>query len=72
MFQPLGYFTENNQEFFTSIIDPFKLKAHVASSEFINSIPKYPEKKKELEKLANSLKDTDNPILILVKLKELY
>ena len=32
--------------------------------------PKYPEKKKQLEKLANSLNENDNPVLMLVKLKE--
>jgi hypothetical protein len=50
-------------------VDAFQLKAHVASEAFKNSTPKYPEKKKELEKLANRLKETDNPVLILVKLK---
>jgi hypothetical protein len=53
-----------------SWVDAIKLKKHVASDAFINSHPKYPEKKKELEKLANSLKETDNPVLMLVKLKE--
>jgi hypothetical protein len=51
-------------------VDVLKLKAHVASEEFKNSKPKYPEKKKELEKLANSLKETDNPGLMLVRLKK--
>ena len=50
-------------------MDPLKLKAHVDSEVFKNSTPKYPEKKKELERLANSLKETDNPVLVLVKLK---
>ena len=51
-------------------IDAFKLKEHVASKAFKNSKPKYPEKKKELEKLANSLDENDNPVLMLVRLKE--
>jgi hypothetical protein len=51
-------------------VDALKLKAHVASEEFKNSKPKYPEKKKELEKLANRLKETDNPVLVLVRLKK--
>jgi hypothetical protein len=46
-----------------------QLKAHVASESFKNSTPKYPEKKRELEKLAVSLKETDNPVLVLVKMK---
>ena len=51
-------------------VDAFELKAHVASETFKNSTPKYPEKKKELEQLANSLDENDNPVLMLVKLKE--
>ena len=42
---------------------------YVASETFKNSTPKYPEKKEELEKLAASLDENDNPVLILVKLK---
>lgn len=51
-------------------VEAQKLIAHVASDAFKNSRPKYPEKKIELEKLAASLKETDNPVLILVRLKE--
>ncbi|MZP67102.1 MAG: hypothetical protein GT597_13230, partial [Bacteroidales bacterium] len=46
-----------------------KLKEYVASENFKNSKPLYPEKKKELEKLADSLKETDNPVLVMVRLK---
>ena len=51
-------------------INAFELKAHVSSKIFIHSTPKYPEKKKALEKLANSLNENDNPVLMLVRLKE--
>jgi hypothetical protein len=51
-------------------VNAFELKVHVASDAFKNSTTKYPEKKKEMEKLANSLDENDNPILMLVKLKE--
>jgi len=50
--------------------EAINIKKHVTSDKFRNSRPKYPEKKKELEKLANSLKETDNPVLMLVRLKE--
>jgi hypothetical protein len=50
-------------------IDAIKLKQYVASVEFKSSKPKYPEKKKELEKLANSLKETDNPVLMMIRVK---
>jgi hypothetical protein len=51
-------------------VDTLKLKAHVASEEFKKSTPKYTEKKRELEMLANRLKETDNPVLVLVRLKK--
>ena len=51
-------------------IDANQLKAHIASKAFKISTPKYPAKKKELERLANSLDENDNPVLMLVKLKE--
>jgi hypothetical protein len=46
------------------------MKKMVVQVAFINSNPGHPEKKKELEKLANSLKETDNPILVQVKFKK--
>jgi hypothetical protein len=52
-----------------SWIDAIQLKDYVSSETFKNSTPKYPEKKRELEKLAASLKETDNPVLVLVKMK---
>jgi hypothetical protein len=51
-------------------VDALKLKDYVASEVFKNSTPKYPEKKKELEKVATRLKETDNPVLVLVKMKK--
>jgi len=64
------YYTENGKEYLVGFINAFEFKSHVSSNEFKNSTPIYPEKKKELEKLANSLSDNDNPVLMLVKLKE--
>ncbi len=57
-------------EYMVSWINAFELKTYVASEEFKNSTPKYPEKKKGLEQMASSLDENDNPILMLVKLKE--
>jgi len=51
-------------------VDAKELKDHIISKEFIDSNPKYPEKKQELEKLSNNLKETDNPVLVLVRLKK--
>lgn len=51
-------------------VDASRLKAHITSDAFKRSNPKNHHKKKELIKLANSLKETDNPVLILVRLKK--
>jgi len=69
-FLPKNYFVENGREFLIGLIYPYQIKTHIKSTEFINSTPKYPEKKTELEKLAASLKETDNPVLVLVRLKK--
>lgn len=50
-------------------IEPIKLKAFIATEDFKKSKPFYPEKKVELEKLAASLKETDNPVLVIVRMK---
>jgi len=52
------------------VLYPSQIRGRLASEEFKNTIPKYPEEKKELIKLAESLKDTDNPVLVLVRLKQ--
>ena len=67
---PFNYFTKGNYEYLVGWVFAHQLKAHVASDAFKNSTPKYPEKKRELERLANSLSENDNPVLMIVKLKE--
>jgi|WetSurMetagenome_2_1015567.scaffolds.fasta_scaffold01011_7 hypothetical protein len=66
-FQPESYYSDRN-EYLIGWIDPLKLKGHLNKTS--NLEIKYPEKKKELEKLAASLKETDNPVLVLVRLKK--
>jgi hypothetical protein len=64
------YAKESSEEYLIGWVHAHRLKAHVESEAFRNSTPKYPEKKKELEKLAASLDENDNPVLMLVKLKK--
>ena len=66
----INYYIENDKEYLFQLINPFDLKLYLSTNEYKNIIPKYPEKKKELEKLANSLKETDNPVLMIVRLKK--
>jgi len=70
IFKSFNYYFEDGEEYFTTLINPPDLKFYVSSNDFTNSTPKYPEKKKALEKLANSINETDNPILVLIKLKK--
>jgi hypothetical protein len=51
-------------------IEAKQLKDHVASDDFQKSIPKYPEKKKQLEELANRLTNLDNPVLMFVNFRK--
>ena len=69
-FIPRSYFMENGHEFMIGLINPCQIQALVKSNGFKNTVRKYPEKKNELEKLANSLKETDNPVLMIVRLKK--
>lgn len=61
--------TVDGTEYLISWVNAYELKAQVNSETFKNSTLTNPEKKKELEELANSLDENDNPVLMLVKLK---
>lgn len=69
-FFPENYFIEIDREYLVGVLYPYQIKEQVASDEFKNITPKYPEKKKEFEKMADSLKETDNPVLVMVRLKK--
>jgi len=68
-FFPKTYFTDQGREYLVGLQYPYQIKAKVATEEFKNATPEYPEKKKALEKLAYTLKETDNPVLMIVRLK---
>jgi len=70
MFQPEYYYVDNNLEYIITLAYPSQIKDRVTSNDFLTTIPKYPDKKQELIKLANSLKETDNQVLMMVRLKE--
>ena len=48
------------------ILDAITLKKYVAGEDFINAKVSDPKKKEELKKLADSLNETDNPVLVVV------
>lgn len=70
LFQPENYFVENDREYMVGLINAYQIKALLKDNKFINLNPKYPERKKEFEKLANALTETDNQVLMLVRLKK--
>jgi len=47
-----------------------ELKDHITSDDFKKGEAKHPEKKKKLERLANSLSEFDNPVLMLVTFRK--
>jgi len=53
-----------------SWVNAITLKDHVTSEKFKNSIVKNPEKKEDIQKLADSLDEADNPVLIVVTPKK--
>lgn len=53
-----------------ALLDALELKTFIDSEDFKNSKPKYPDKKIKLENIVNTLKETDNPVLVLVKRKD--
>jgi hypothetical protein len=72
LFDPFSssYYEENGREYLVGLIDTYNLKACISDEKFRGFSPRYPEKKNKLEKLANSLKETDNPVIMIVRLKK--
>ncbi|MCX6262829.1 MAG: 6-bladed beta-propeller [Bacteroidia bacterium] len=53
-----------------SLVDAIILKNYVASEDFRNARVQDPKNKNELKNLADSLNETDNPVLVVVTLKD--
>jgi hypothetical protein len=68
-FLPRGYFVENGREYLVGFIDPYNIKNWVEKDDFLLKGVKSLDKKQLLIKLADSLEETDNPILVIVRLK---
>ena len=50
-------------------VEAHELKQYIKSDEFREASVLHPEKKKALEELANSLSESDNPVLMVVRMK---
>jgi hypothetical protein len=58
-----------NDSTMVMVVDAKELKDHVKSDDFRKSKPKYPEKKEQLAKLADSISEMDNGVLMFVSFK---
>lgn len=63
-------FSINGEGYIAAFINPIDLKRYVSSSEFKSIVPKYPEKKEAFRKMAETVNETDNPILVTAHLKQ--
>jgi hypothetical protein len=70
MFSPIHYFTEDNREFLVGLVDAFQLKSYAASEDFKNSASISADKKNSFKILSDKIKETDNPVLMIVRLKK--
>ncbi|MGE5406765.1 MAG: 6-bladed beta-propeller [Methanosarcina sp.] len=64
------HYSINGEGYIAAFINPIDLKQYVSSSEFKNIVPKYPEKKESFRKMAESVNEMDNPILVTAHLKK--
>ncbi|MDX9783120.1 MAG: 6-bladed beta-propeller [Bacteroidales bacterium] len=69
-FQPRGYLFENGREYLIEFKDAIRFKTYVNSNDFENARSVDPEKKKIFKEVSDRLKETDNPVLVLVRLKK--
>jgi hypothetical protein len=70
MFSPINYFTEDNREFLVGLVDAFQLRSYTLSEEFKNSTSISTDKKNSFKILSDKIKETDNQILMIVRLKK--
>ena len=64
-------YTKDGTEYLATFITPYDLKTYLLTNDFKSKIPVFPEKKKQLEKIAGNLNDTDNPVLMIIRIKKM-
>jgi hypothetical protein len=69
-FLPDYYYSEYGDEYLIGIQYPDQIITHAATNEYKNSVSKFPPEKTEFKKLADGLKVTDNPVIVLVRLRK--
>lgn len=69
-FDPKHYFEEDGIEYLIGYTQPVNILTSLRSEDFNHSVPRYPEKKEALYKMSEKLKETDNAVLTIVRLKK--
>ena len=70
LFLPLSYFTENGREYLVAILNSSELITFIKSSDYESNITKNIEQKRKFGKFVNGIKETDNEIIMVVRLKK--
>jgi len=70
LFQPRSYFTENGREYLVAILNSSELITYIKSSDYESNITKNIEQKRKFDKFVNGVKETDNEIIMVVRLKK--
>jgi hypothetical protein len=70
LFQPRSYFTEKGREYLVAILKSSELITFIKSSDYESNITKNTEQKRQFGKFVNGLKETDNEIIMVVRLKK--
>ena len=68
-FEPKHYFEKDGREYLVGYTQALDIISRVRSDDFKRYTPKSPKKKEVLDRLAENLKGTDNPLLTFVRLK---
>ena len=69
-FEPKQYFEEDGREYLVGYTQALDIISRVHSNDYKNYTPIYPEKKEALTKIAENIKETDNALLTIVRLKK--
>jgi len=69
-FFPKDFFEQDGSEYLVGMQNPFQIISHSESDEFKLANPADPQKKLDFLKLATRLNETDNTVLVIVKLKK--
>ncbi len=69
-FEPKQYFREDGIEYLIGYTQPVNILTRLRTDDFRHSVPRYPAKKEALVKMSEKLKETDNALLTIVRLKK--